>query len=252
MSPSPFLPYWGTRRTTARATLVCLPHAGAGASAYRGWLRGHDDLDVQPVQLPGRETLLRLPLVDRAERLVEPLGRALIEIVDRPFVLFGHSMGASLAAELTAWLAERGEQLPELLVVSSRQGGPIDEAHLARDLGSPDVSDEELVRRVLVLCGTDLEALANHELRALVLPVLRNDIQLLRAYRPTFRRLPVPILALGGAEDTVSAEQLSAWRHYGDGRFRVRTFPGNHFYLHQQASAVLREICAELVLLDRS
>ena len=41
---------------TEKITLVCLPFAGAGASAFGHWqaLAG-DDLAVRPMQLPGRD-----------------------------------------------------------------------------------------------------------------------------------------------------------------------------------------------------
>ena len=53
-SRSPWLPF-GTG-DGARVRLVCLPHAGAGASSYRVWGRTLPaDIGVCPVQLPGRE-----------------------------------------------------------------------------------------------------------------------------------------------------------------------------------------------------
>ena len=46
-------PTCGRRRGTP---LLCLPPAGAGASAYRAWAEALGNVvDVWPVQLPGRE-----------------------------------------------------------------------------------------------------------------------------------------------------------------------------------------------------
>src|SRR5437763_742261 len=108
-------------RATARARLFCVPYAGAGASVFTRWPRLlPDHVEIVAVQLPGRE--------DRAAEapfeLVEPLVDALVPVLrrhlDRPYGLYGHSMGALVAYETARRLTAMGRG-PQLLVASGQR-----------------------------------------------------------------------------------------------------------------------------------
>ncbi|MEO8033728.1 MAG: alpha/beta fold hydrolase, partial [Acidobacteriota bacterium] len=80
--------------------VFCLPYAGGGASAYRTWAAGlPSDIQLCAVQLPGRENRLGEPLYRSATDLVPALVSALRPFLDRPYAIFGHSMGGLLAFE---------------------------------------------------------------------------------------------------------------------------------------------------------
>ncbi len=56
--------------------------------------------------------------------------------------------------------------------------------------------------------------------------------------------------AFGGAADRlVPPPDLEAWRDWTRGPFRVRLFPGGHFYLDAQRSALLADVSASLASL---
>ncbi|HEY4595173.1 MAG TPA: alpha/beta fold hydrolase, partial [Thermoanaerobaculia bacterium] len=81
--------------------MFCFPYAGGGASTYRGWGASlSSDLEVCPVQLPGRESRLREPALTSTESMVPAIADALAPYLNLPFVLFGHSMGAAIAFAL--------------------------------------------------------------------------------------------------------------------------------------------------------
>ncbi len=225
-----------------RLRLFCLPHAGAGASRFADWAAAFPaDVDVAPIQLPGRENLLSQPACADAATLVELLGPALAEAADQPFVLFGHSMGALLAAELTGWLHQAGAALPELLVVSGRTGRPGPAGDPARWLTMPE---DDLVAATLRGGGTTAEVFADPELRALVVTALRHDFALCEGYAPGFDVLPVPLLVLGGTTDaTVPLADLLAWSEHTTFDCDVHLLAGGHFFPYGQVDRV-----AELVL----
>ncbi|WP_431682517.1 thioesterase domain-containing protein [Kitasatospora sp. KL5] len=226
------VPLWAGRSTGL--PVFCLPHAGGGASAYRGIARGAPPgISLQPVQLPGRETLARLPLCDDVPHLVELLGAALRPLLDEPYALAGHGMGALLAAELTAWLERHRAPAPRLLVVSSCGGDLRPDAMPTGDLG-----DARLLTELAGLGRTAPEVPRDPETRAHLLEVLRNDLRLVRRYRSGYDRLAVPVLALGGDRDpAVSGAALAEWRHRTSGDCRVELLPGGHFVLHEQTAA---------------
>src|SRR4051812_29203532 len=96
-------PWFAYPKATAapRLGMVCLPYAGGAASVFRGWQAlVPPGVEVWPVQYPGRETRWKEPPLRRMEELVPTLVEALRPLQERPFVLFGHSLGALVAFEL--------------------------------------------------------------------------------------------------------------------------------------------------------
>jgi surfactin synthase thioesterase subunit len=94
----------GHGQATDTVPLLCVPHAGGGASAYRPWMRagipGVPWVSVVPVRLPGREQRMGEAPCSNLGLLLETALAALTGIFARPFALFGHSMGALIAFEL--------------------------------------------------------------------------------------------------------------------------------------------------------
>ncbi|GGV21473.1 thioesterase II family protein [Streptomyces spectabilis] len=230
------LPFWDDRLPGARATMFCLPHSGGGASAYREWVRASTTLDVQPVQLPGREQLIDTPGIESMPELASLIGGLMVERAPQRFVLFGHSMGGAIAAEVAAWLERGGHSVPALLVVSARP--PVNQARP----GPGESEDEWLLRRVLAMGGTPAEVLEEPELRELILGTFRADTRLLQDYVPRFGRLSLPLLALGGTEDDVTESRLAAWQDHFTAPIRIRMYPGGHFYLRRHRDAVLAAV----------
>ncbi|WP_341891914.1 alpha/beta fold hydrolase [Variovorax sp. YR752] len=234
-------------RPQARARLFCFAHAGAGASVYRLWPSGLPaDLEVCAVQLPGRETRLHEPALTDMNQIVEAALGALVSEFDRPFAFFGHSMGAVVAAELAHALAARGGPLPGHLVVSGRRAPQCPETD--PPLHRLDDADfvAELNRRY---GGIPEEVLQHEELLQLLLPALRADLQALETSARAQGRaaLPMPLSAFGGSDDDrAQRDQLEGWGAETRGPFRVRVFPGDHFYLQPRRTELLADLSVTL------
>ena len=214
----------------SRVRLFCLPYAGGGASAYRSW-QGimPADVEVCPVQPPGREQRIREAAISSIERLIEAIDAALGPMLDRPFVLFGYSMGATVAFEWAHRLRMEHGTEPQLLIVAARAAPqlPPTEPRMY------DLPDDEFKERLRDLSGTRDGVLENEELMELVLPLLRADFEIHDTYRPTTRPpLTCPIVVFGGREDdTVPEESLRLWSAVSDGPFDLHLLPGDHFGL---------------------
>ena len=100
--------------------LFCFPYAGGGPHTFASWRTAFPAwVGVHSVQLPGRGRRLAEPLLDRVELLVAPIADAIRAMDDRPYVLFGHSMGALLAFETARALRKMGCAGPARLIVSA-------------------------------------------------------------------------------------------------------------------------------------
>ncbi|MGY0231935.1 thioesterase domain-containing protein [Longispora urticae] len=229
-------------RPDADVLLFCLPYAGGGAGAFRAWRGAFPAaVDVQPVQLPGRESRLAEP----AEFAPELVAAAIAGRADRPYAIYGHSMGARLGFEVIRCLRRTGARLPERFYVGASRPPDLVEP-IAR---IADLPDDAFVRGLEELGGTPVGVLDVPELREMLLPVLRADFAWIDGYRYEDEEpLAVPVVGFaGGADRSVPPELMAGWdRHTGAG-FRLHTLPGDHFFLNADMARVVELISADLL-----
>jgi surfactin synthase thioesterase subunit len=221
---------------------VCLPSAGAGTARFASWPAAFPDLEVHALQLPARDRRLSEPPVTRMDELVDRALPELRALLDRPVLMFGHSMGALVGYVLCRALAREGSPQPALLVASgSPRPDRIGEGTLMHRL-----SDAELVDQMRQLGGTPEAVLADRSLMEIVLVALRADLVLSETHDyGKLEALGCPLAAYGGeADPEISERELDTWADLTRKGFRRRTFPGGHHYLDQEAApvfAALRE-----------
>lgn len=221
-----------------KACLLCLPHAGAGPSTFYEWRNvAPEGLQVYPVSLPGRERRLFEEPYASVHEAVSGIAADLAPVLaeSTPVVLFGHCLGALLAYELARYLHAAGIPVEHLLV--SGTPGP---RHI-RTQWISGLPEDEFMERLEEIAGYRHDALSDPEMRELLLPALRADVQMQEEYRPSGTApLPVRLTALRGAADgTVSAAEVGQWREVTSARFSVAELPGPHMYFLEQAPAVL-------------
>jgi surfactin synthase thioesterase subunit len=225
--------------------LLCLPHAGGSASFYFPVSQALSPrVEVLAVQYPGRQDRRLEPCVETIPELADRLLPLVLAEADRPLALFGHSMGASLAFELAGLLESRAGVVPVMLFASGRRAP-------SRFRVEDDVhrrGDEALLAEIKRLAGTDSRILGDDEVLRMVLPAIRSDYRAAELYRPArIHRLTCPITALVGDTDPKAPqEDVQAWQNHTTGPFTMRTYPGGHFYLVDQAHQVLRLITETL------
>jgi medium-chain acyl-[acyl-carrier-protein] hydrolase len=228
--------------------LFSFPYAGGDISTFSPWAESlPPDIELCPVQLPGRGRRALEPAYSEIGLLVDALADGLSPALDMPFAFFGHSMGALVCFELSRALRRRGGPRPCHLLVSGRPApqlpsryGPL--AHL-------DDDDELLVHlhhRYGYALPEDDERL--DDLLQLMAPTIRSDVMISDGYRYRDEEpLDCPITAFGGLDDsTVTREELAGWQAQTRGRFEIRMLPGGHFYLESQQTFLVRFVAAGL------
>ncbi|MFD9895047.1 thioesterase II family protein [Amycolatopsis sp. NPDC059027] len=229
----------------AAVRLVCFPHAGGTAGFYRDWQTAlPPDVELRVVQYPGREERINDPCVDDMAELADRITAAVLPLATRPLVLFGHSMGAAVAYEVALRLEER-RRPPERLLVSAHPA-----PHRQRGGSVHLLDDDGLVAELRGLGGTGTGVLDNAALREVVLPAVRGDYRLIENYRPrAVRPLATPVVGLLADRDgEATHDEMSDWALATTGRFELRVFPGEHFYLVGHRHAVIEEILRGLRL----
>jgi surfactin synthase thioesterase subunit len=231
-------------RPQAPIQLFCLPHAGAGASAYARWPQAVGaDAEVHAFIPPGRERRhAEQPGVDPAAVAAAVAARA-----DRPFALFGHSLGGRVAFEVVRELRRTGRRLPVRLLVSGctpPDEGPTGDIYE----GLSELDDERMLERLVGTGNIPDEILAEPELVAMLLPAFRSDFGWLDTYvyhdEPP---LPVPISTFAGdADDTATPERMGGWRAHTTSDFVRHTFSGGHFFPTEHLAEVVARVRADL------
>jgi medium-chain acyl-[acyl-carrier-protein] hydrolase len=215
----------------ATVRMVCLPHAGASPSTFRGW-QEHlpKTYEMLAVRLAGRGSRVDETLATHVKDIVEPLARAIEPLLgSSKLVVFGHSLGALLSLELVYELRRRGLKAPTLLVVSGRTV-----PGTGRTLRLHELPDRHLIREVQrIYGGIPREILVEPAMLKRMLPILRADLAVNENYLPTHEApLDTGILALGGTDDPhVTRTELELWRNRTTGTFDCAQFEGGHFYL---------------------
>lgn len=231
--------------------LFCLPYAGGGASIFRDWPNHLSaQAEICPVQLPGRESRLREAPMTHLHALIESLAYALRPYMDdKPFALFGHSMGALLCFELARFLGKKYALSPVHFFVSGcraphRQNRDL---NVSNGLVS-DSSDSALIERIRKLNGTSQIILQDDALMKLLLPVFRADFTLCDTYSYVDDDiLDCPVSAFGGLQDEgIKEGDLVAWQELTSGKFTIRMLPGDHFFLQSSQTLLLDAISINL------
>jgi surfactin synthase thioesterase subunit len=243
MTRSPWLPY-GTSPDAA-VRLLCLPHAGAGATVYRAWGSGlPPKVGLCPVQPPGREKRRREPPLSTVHSVIGQLAPEVLATVRPPYALFGHSTGALSAFQLAREMRRRGGPPPAHLFVAGRRAPqlPMECTPLS------GLSVEGLAAVLRQLGGTPDEILANHEMLRMIHPLLTADFSVNEgySYEPE-PPLDIPITAFAATEDAgADVAQLAAWDTQTRAGFRMHTLSGGHFAVFDHAPQVHGHIAAAL------
>lgn len=180
----------------------------------------------------------------RLSPLVQALAHALVPLLDKPFAIFGHSLGALVGFELARQLRRQSGVQPVRLFISADRAPHIP----PRDRPIHALPDRELLAELRRLNGTPGQVLEEVELMQIMLPVLRADFAVYETYvYSTEPPLACVISSFGGSQDQrVSRGDLEAWREQTSASFSLRMFPGDHFFLNTTQPLLLQVLSQEL------
>jgi surfactin synthase thioesterase subunit len=231
----------------ASVRLFCLPFAGGGPGMFKQW-PGHlaafaPDVQLCPIALPGREKRLAEPLIREMSELTDILADLLSPFLDRPFILYGHCFGGSVAFDLVLKLQKRNHP-PVLLAVSGSRA-----PHLPAPATISSLPRDDFAAALRAFSLTPDEVLNIPELLELFIPLLRADFFLDESYRYTGPRpgLSCPVLAMYGRRDAViSPDLVLPWREYSSSGVTLSEFEGGHVFFADDPTPMLRAIVNQM------
>ncbi|WP_369217241.1 thioesterase II family protein [Streptomyces flavofungini] len=231
--------------------LFVLHHAGGSHVIYTHWVTHFPaDWDICLLEAPGRGPLSALPAHEDCAGLAAFLLDGVQTLLDAPIALFGHSMGALVAYEMTRQLIERGQEQPVWLGISSCEDPFTEQPPFGGELPLHLMTSTGLRDALAAMGGLPTAILEDDTIWQLYEPRLRADFKLVETWRPRpadRSRIPVPCSLFGGESDhVVTRDQLLAWNQGMDHPLGEHFFPGAHFYFDQQAPLIAAQITEEI------
>ncbi|MFG6100131.1 alpha/beta fold hydrolase [Leptothoe sp. ISB3NOV94-8A] len=112
----------GTPNPNASLRCFCLPYAGGSARIFQTWSQSlPENVEVCALELPGHGMRLTEQPFDNWDLVLEAISQVILPLCDRPFVFFGHSMGALISFELTRYCRRHHLPMPSHLYVSGHR-----------------------------------------------------------------------------------------------------------------------------------
>jgi surfactin synthase thioesterase subunit len=222
-------------RPEATVNLICLPWVGSGAAPFHPWQAWlPPQVELFAVRLAGRESRLRQLPADRVETAVGELVDGLSELPTRPYVLFGHCLGALIGYEMSREVRRRAMAPPERLILAA---SPPPTAFTAGRT-QPALSDEVVAQQAVI---------ADPRMAELLRPGIEADLRMGRAYvhRPGVP-LDVPITLLRAIDEPVDMLARTGWAQVSTGRIALRTVAGGRLFPDGAWRAVCDAVAAEL------
>ena len=223
----------------ARIRLFCFPYAGSGISVYHSWYEKLSaEIELCMVKLPGRETRFNEAPYRRLPELIKKLSPAISIFFDKPFMFFGHSLGAHICFYLTRYLKENSQPHPEHIFISAARAPHLPE--LPHSLNY-EMDEEAFIDKLKEFGGMVDEVLQNRELLDLVLPVLRADIEMLNTMKYTKGTpLECSITSIyGELDERANREDSEAWKKHTSKAFNLEKTEGKHLFINTHQDQVI-------------
>lgn len=223
--------------------IFCLPYAGGSAAVFAKWKRYMDaSIDLVPMELAGRGKRIGEPLYANAQAAVDDVFRLIKEKVDvGPYALFGHSMGAMIAFELSHKIRRNGLRQPNHIFLSGR-GAP----HVKRqDEKKYHLMESTQFREEVVkLGGTPPEVFEHNDLAEFILPLLMNDFKIVEtaSRNDDIQPLDINLTIFFGKDEDLTSEQCDGWKKHTTKRCSIHYFEGGHFFIHNETEQIINLI----------
>ncbi|MVO98793.1 thioesterase II family protein [Paenibacillus lutrae] len=228
--------------------LFCMPYSGASATIFTPWIKeASPQLQIEPVELPGRGRRFNSPLLDDMDELsedvVNTIERSLQDAV--PYALFGHSLGSHLAFEAAHRLIKRGQKPPRHVFFSGALPPNVERSCRINH----EQSDPDLVRQLIDLGGLTDEVSENKDLMDIFLPIIRSDLKAVNTHRYADNPAPLAlnISVIYGTEDELTTGDLGGYHKLTRQNCSMYPLEGGHFFIRDRTREILEIVRTELL-----
>ncbi|MFD2786727.1 thioesterase II family protein [Hymenobacter rubripertinctus] len=219
-------------------TVYCIPFAGGSANSFSTYkAQDFPGLQFQALELPGRGLRGEAPLLTCLEAILDDYWQQLVPLVtaaQKPYVLWGHSMGAAITGWLTARLLREQVRSPLFLLHTSKVA-----TRQPTDLVLHRLPEQQFIAELRQLGGLPAFLSDGSDLLRQFLPIIRADIRALESYtQPPPTGLPVPIRVLVSRQERPTPTEWGRWQQESSASVAYQEVAGDHFFIYRNRPAV--------------
>ncbi|ETR71534.1 MAG: hypothetical protein OMM_08058 [Candidatus Magnetoglobus multicellularis str. Araruama] len=275
MDPQKWLPRY-QKASSAKVRLLCFAHGSAGASLFNDWIKHMpSEIEVCPIQLPGKEDRLKEDAIDNIPELIDALVEILLPLMDRPYALLGNSYGSLIAFRLARQLnASLPENKPIHLFASAYTSPTIypnpalimfKEQYRSigfsvippfHQLSSDQIETmiEKMINEETQLTDEftkqfQMNKAEYKKYQQMMFPSGNADLRMVDTYIHDTSELPVdiPLTVFHGKHDPYnSIKEMEAWQELTSGKFTLKVFDAGHLFIKEKQQQMIDIICDHL------
>lgn len=229
----------------ASKRLICFPFEGGSSHFYRNWPQALGEfVEVAAVELPGRGRRISERLYYKMPDLIHEILPSILPLLDKPFYLFGHGLGALIAFEMAGALRKNFLPEPDHLFVSSNA------APMVKTEAIYSLPKDAFLNRLKEMNKIPNEVLGDIDLLDLMYPILKADCSVAGTYcYKTGFKIDCPVTAFGGLSDiNIGLDELQDWAEVTNSSFELNLLPGGHFFINKSEEMFLKVFSEKLSL----
>ncbi|MBF0451645.1 MAG: polyketide synthase dehydratase domain-containing protein [Candidatus Magnetomorum sp.] len=275
MDPQKWLPKYQAD-SSAKVRLLCFAHGMAGASLFNDWSKQMPpEIEVCPIQLPGKEERLQEDAIDSIPEVVDALVQILSPLMDRPYALFGNSYGSLIAFRLARQLNVSLPNNKPLHLFASAYTSPTIYPNpalkmnkkLFQSMGFKHIPSFHLLSSDNI--DTLIEKMMNEETQLsdefmkqfqfndseykkymkTMLPSGIADLRMVDKYVHDTNELTIdfPMTIFHGKNDPYnSIKEMESWKELTTGKFTIKVFDAGHLFIKEKQQQMIDIISHQL------
>lgn len=231
----------------AEIRMICMPVAGSTTRTFDAMANAMPDtFETIALELPGHGARLDQEPLEQVPDIVDDLLAQMAEYRDKPYILFGHSLGALLNFEVIRRIVATGEEHPlPLMMICSGAPAPF---HLKYGEMMSELPDYEFIRAYHLESVRRGETPPTGTMLEKMIVATRADYVAVENYHyAEAAPLPVPFLVLRGSDEYIVMEMVMDWEKEAGAGMTLREVHGGHEYPFSNAGETADTIVQELL-----
>ncbi len=215
-----------------------LHFAGGNRYSYQFITPYLKDFEVIPLELPGRGKRMGEMLLTNYQNAVNDYVEQIKSLLgtSSKYILYGHSMGATLGVLITSELENAGLP-PSALIVSGNPGPGAKTSKIERY----KMPHNQFVDELKKLGGVPDEFFEHQELFEFFEPVMRADFEILEKEEIILTKpVNIPIYAMMGSQEK-EVDLLDNWTSLSKAKVSQKIYEGDHFFIKNYAQEIATE-----------
>lgn len=209
--------------------LFILHFAGGNTYSFEFLKKELPNFEIFSLELPGRGKRFREKLINDKQNAIDDYYYQIKKLRNNePYLIYGHSMGATLGLSVTSKMEALGDPPLKLIVTGNAGPGVSTKNFLYHHLDNIRLK-EELIK----LGGIPPEISNNNELFEFFLPIIRADFECIEKdfFSEKGLKINTPLYVIMGSEEE-SSSQIQNWRNFVQNSFDFKILEGNHFFIY--------------------